>query len=68
MAKGDSKTVKVISDSGPLGYVFFMAFIGALVYFVEKAEGLWEIILAFLKAMVWPVFVAYEVLRNLNIQ
>lgn len=62
-----SKTVKVINNSGGAGgFVLFVAFIGALVYFVEQADGFWQVILAFLQAIVWPAFVLYHVLQILG--
>jgi hypothetical protein len=64
MAK--SKT-KVIHESGPSGYVFFMAWIGALVYFVQQSSGFGEFIVAVLKSLVWPAYVLYEVLGLLNL-
>lgn len=45
----------------------FLAFIGAAIYFVSKADGFWESILGILKALVWPAFVIFKVLENLNI-
>ncbi len=60
------KTVKVINDHGSSGFVLFMAWIGAVVYFVSKVDGFWNVILAFLKACVWPAYVLYYVLQLLN--
>lgn len=65
MVKND-KTVKVINDHGPSGFVFFVAFIGAVVYFVQQSHGFWEFILAILKAIVWPAFVTFHVLQLLG--
>ena len=62
------KTVKVINENGgTVGFTFFLAWVGALVYFVQQSEGLWEFIVAILKACVWPAYVLYEVLQRLNI-
>lgn len=62
----NEKTVKVMNDHGPLGFVFFVAFIGAAVYFVQQSEGFWGFILAILKAVVWPAFVTFHVLELLG--
>ena len=63
-----SRSVKVIKQGGgPLGFVFFTAWIGAAVYFVQRVDGFWSIILAFLKACVWPAFVLHRVLELLHI-
>lgn len=58
--------VKVVNQ-GPTGFVFFMAWIGALVYFVGQVDGFWNIIVAFLKSVVWPAVVTYRVLELLNL-
>ena len=65
MVKND-KTVKVINDHGPSGFVFFIAFIGAVVYFVQQSDGFWGFILAILQAIVWPAYVVYHVLLLLG--
>jgi len=62
----NEKTVNVMNDHGPMGFVFFVAFIGAVVYFVQQSEGFWEFILAILKAIVWPAFVTFHVLELLG--
>jgi hypothetical protein len=65
MAKKDK--VKVINKDGPLGFVFFTAWIGALVYFVQNSVGFWGFVLAVLKSLVWPAFVLHAVLKLLAI-
>jgi hypothetical protein len=62
----NEKTVKVINDHGPSGFIFFVAFIGAAVYFVQQADGFWSFILAILQAIVWPAYVTYHVLLLLG--
>ena len=66
MAKGDKK-VEVINKGGPAGGVYFLAFIGAAVYFVDKAVGFWEVILALLQAAVWPAFLVHKIFELLRI-
>lgn len=63
MAK-DNKSVNV---DGGWGFVLFMAYIGALVFFIERNVGFWGDVLAFLQAAVWPAYVLYNVLGNLGI-
>lgn len=68
MVKIDKKSVKVINKGkGPLGFVFFFAWVGALFYFEGIAYGFWDSVLAFLKACVWPAYVIHAVLGLLNI-
>ncbi|MBC7943200.1 hypothetical protein H7X68_01735 [Candidatus Saccharibacteria bacterium] len=68
MSHHDNQTVKVINRAGPTGFVFFLAYIGAAIYFVEQSSGgFWEVVLALLQAAVWPVFVMYHVLQNFGV-
>lgn len=66
MAKDSVKKVRVMNQ-GPVAFVFFMAWIGALVYFVQRSHGFWGFILAFLKSVVWPAYVLHAVLKLLHI-
>ncbi len=45
------------------GSVYGLGFIGAAVYYISQATGFWMGVLGFLKALVWPAFLAYEVLK-----
>ncbi len=65
MAK--DKTIKVVNKGGPGGGLYLVTFIGAAFYFVDKADGFWEVILAILQALVWPAFVVYNVLQALHV-
>jgi hypothetical protein len=60
--------IKIINQQGPWGYVLFMAYIGAAVYFVRLSDGFWGFILALLKAAVWPAYVLHNVLGLLNVR
>lgn len=62
----DHKKAEVINQGGgPVGFVLFVAWFGALVYFINHAQGFWEVVLAFLQACVWPALVLYRVLEIL---
>lgn len=50
------------------GSVYGIAFIGALVYFIQEAHGFWMGVLGVLKAMVWPAMLVYHLLGSLHIQ
>jgi hypothetical protein len=58
--------VKVKVDN-PWGWALFVAYFGALVYFVERNEGFWGFLLAILQSAVWPAYVVYETLQRLAI-
>jgi len=69
MTKVGNKSIKVINKSGgPQSFVFFAAWIGAVIYFEQIAYGFWPSVLAFLKACVWPAYVVHAVLGLLNIR
>ncbi len=67
MAKGKNASVKVIDKSGPTGFVLFVAWIGALVYFVQQSFGFWGFVLAVLKSFVWPAYVLYHIMQVLRV-
>ena len=48
------------------GGAYGMTIIGAAFYFVEHTSGFWNIVLAILKAMVWPALMIYHVLGMLG--
>jgi hypothetical protein len=48
------------------GGVYGLAFIGAAVYFIGHAATFWAGVLGFLKALVWPAFVLYELMKHLG--
>jgi hypothetical protein len=45
--------------------VYGLGLIGALVYYIQVAHGFWGVILAILKALVWPAFVIYHLAKFL---
>jgi len=52
-----------MQKSGPSGAIYGLGLIGAAVYFISTAAGFWMGVLGFLKALVWPAFLAYEAFR-----
>lgn len=62
----NSHTVMKYGGGGG-GGVYFVGFIGALVYFLHyHSDNFWLIILAFLKAAVWPAFFVYNIFQFLK--
>ena len=50
--------------SGGAGGIWFLGFIGALVYYIHTHSGtFWLVLLAIMKAIVWPAFVVYHILQ-----
>lgn len=52
---------------GSGGAVYGLGFIGAVVYYVSQATTFWGGVLGVLKAIVWPVFLVYGLLKSLGI-
>jgi len=51
---------------GLAGAVYGLGFIGAAVYYISQATGFWMGVIGFLKAIVWPAFLVYELLGFLG--
>ena len=48
------------------GFGYFLGFLGAAVYYISTANSFWIGVLGFLKALVWPAFLVFEVLKYLG--
>ncbi|MDO8623365.1 MAG: hypothetical protein Q7R52_03895 [archaeon] len=46
--------------------VYGMGFIGAAIYYISTATTFWIGVLGVLKAIVWPAFLVYELLKFLG--
>lgn len=66
MAKSDNALIKVTNEHGPTGFVFFMAYVGAVAYFFMQEPHFWGFVLALIKAIVWPAFLVYYGLQGLG--
>lgn len=47
------------------GAVYGLGFIGAVIYNISVANSFWVGVLGILKALVWPAFLVYELLKFL---
>ncbi len=54
-------------DNGVCGGIYGLAFIGALVYFIQQATTFWMGVLGFFKALFWPAVLMYKLLEYLKI-
>jgi hypothetical protein len=59
--KSKAKKAQAAAPGG--GAVYFFGLIGAAVYYLQQAHGFWAVILAFLKAVVWPALLVHDVLK-----
>jgi hypothetical protein len=57
---------KEIQRGAPASAVYGLGFIGAVVYFISHAAGFWIGVLGFLKALVWPAVLVYEVMKYIG--
>lgn len=53
------------TTQGAGGMVYCLGMIGAAIYFLSSVTGFWMGVLAILKAIVWPVFAVYGLLKFL---
>lgn len=66
MAKESKKTI-VYEDHAKSGGFYLLTYIGAAWYFIQVSTGFWGIVLALLKAAIWPVFLIHRVFEILRI-
>lgn len=55
-----------IKDNSVPGSIYGMAFIGALIYFIQHSMGFWGVIIAIIKAIFWPAVLMYKLLEFLK--
>jgi hypothetical protein len=46
--------------------MYGLGFIGAAVYYLSTATGFWMVVLGVLKALVWPAFLVFQLLKSLG--
>jgi hypothetical protein len=56
--------VKHHTSSNP---IYGLGLIGAAVFYISNATGFWVGFVGFLKALVWPAFLVYDLLTYLQI-
>lgn len=54
---------KVRAGAASASPFYVLGMIGALVYYLEVANGFWAVVLAFLKSAVWPAFFTHDILK-----
>jgi len=47
--------------------VYGLGFVGAVIYFISTAAGFWMGVLGVLKAIIWPVYLVYGLLKFLGL-
>ena len=68
MTNSASQTTKNAARCGGAGGIWFLGFIGTLVYFIHFHSGsFWLVLVAIFKALFWPAFLAYYALHFMRI-
>ena len=57
---------KGFHQGGTSQAVYGLGLVGAWVYFIGQATTFWLGVLGFLKGLVWPALLVFEVLKYLN--
>lgn len=64
---GKKHPKRAMHNTAAWGFPSFLAYIGAAVYFVQQTDGgFWVVVLALLKACVWPAYLVYHLLSLLG--
>lgn len=59
-------STKSAAQSAPANAFYGLGFIGAVIYYISTATTLGAGLIGFLKAIVWPAFVVYEIMSYLS--
>jgi len=59
--KSDNNPSKKTSNA-----IYGLGFIGAVVYYISTATSIWTGIIGFVKALIWPAFLVYELLHHIG--
>ena len=54
------------SQHTPNAAIYGLGLIGAAIYYISSATTFWIGVLGFLKAIIWPVFLVYGLLKYLG--
>ena len=58
---------KKVYETGQANAIYGLGLIGALIYFIATANSFLMGVLGVLKAIIWPAFLVYGLLRYLGI-
>jgi hypothetical protein len=64
--RAEQKSYGCTCGCGSGGAVYGLGFIGSAIYFISTATSFWMGALGVLKAIVWPAFLIYELLKYLG--
>jgi hypothetical protein len=61
-----SKEISTKKFSNQPSFIWFLGFIGAVIYYIQHATTFWIGAVGFFKAIVWPAFLVYKLLAFLK--
>ena len=65
--KNCNVSIRGCKSPGCGGCGYFLGFIGAAIYYISSTTGFWMGVLGVLKALVWPAFLIFELLKFLAV-
>ena len=60
------KSCDTSSCSAPWGGAYGLGFIGAAIYYIGASTSFWMGVLGVLKALIWPLFLVFEILKYIG--
>ncbi len=67
MAKNYSSHAQKNGAAAAGGGMWFLGFIGALIYYMQHAHSFWQVLYGIFQAFFWPAYVVYGLLRLINL-
>ena len=59
-----NKNKKMNSNHGTSGALYFVGFIGSVVYWTQAAVGFGAVVTGILKSLGWPAYIVYKLLEG----
>jgi len=63
MVKARAKSIVMMKGASPAGPFYGLGIVGAMIFYIQQADGFFPIIWAIIKAFIWPAFFVYDVLK-----
>jgi hypothetical protein len=57
---------KEVKNNASGGFLYFMGFLGAAIFYIGQAASFGAGIVGFLKAIIWPLFLVLEALKYMS--
>jgi hypothetical protein len=58
---------KVVNNNTSSGAIYGLGIVGALIYYMQHADGFWAVIWGIVKAVFWPAVIIYRALELLGL-